>query len=265
MSLRIAHPLQHPGLVQHQNDVLAVRHEDQVVGVVAVQQRHQICVEIAPQPVGRRQARSRIKALTSGFPVRSTCRRDAMVARRWPGASSGTGLSRHSAASIFRYGHDRGRRTRRSAKPAGSTWSPPTRRRCCCSCCLPCCMPSAAPSRSPAAGGADGRAWRRRSSSWPWWLSASRPASCRCTSGCPARTRCAPSHVSAVMSGVLIKMGIYGIVRIPSLLPEPPPGGGSFCWCWAWSRESWAWPLPSASTISSGCWPITASRTSASS
>src|SRR5262249_21310514 len=32
----------------------------------------------------------------------------------------------------------------------------------------------------------------------------------------------APSHVSAIMSGVLIKMGIYGLVRVTSLLPTPP-------------------------------------------
>jgi hydrogenase-4 component B len=32
----------------------------------------------------------------------------------------------------------------------------------------------------------------------------------------------APSHVSAVMSGVLIKMGIYGLVRITSFFPSPP-------------------------------------------
>jgi hydrogenase-4 component B len=32
----------------------------------------------------------------------------------------------------------------------------------------------------------------------------------------------APSHVSAVMSGVMLKMGIYGIVRIVALLPDPP-------------------------------------------
>lgn len=31
-----------------------------------------------------------------------------------------------------------------------------------------------------------------------------------------------PSHVSALMSGVLIKIGIYGLVRICSLLPHPP-------------------------------------------
>lgn len=32
----------------------------------------------------------------------------------------------------------------------------------------------------------------------------------------------APSHISAMMSGVMIKMGIYGIVRIIGLLPHPP-------------------------------------------
>ncbi len=32
----------------------------------------------------------------------------------------------------------------------------------------------------------------------------------------------APSHVSAIMSGVLLKAGIYGLVRFISLLPNPP-------------------------------------------
>jgi hydrogenase-4 component B len=32
----------------------------------------------------------------------------------------------------------------------------------------------------------------------------------------------APSHVSALMSGVLIKMGIYGLMRVFSLFPHPP-------------------------------------------
>jgi hydrogenase-4 component B len=32
----------------------------------------------------------------------------------------------------------------------------------------------------------------------------------------------APSHVSALMSGVLIKMGIYGLVRVFSMFPNPP-------------------------------------------
>jgi len=36
----------------------------------------------------------------------------------------------------------------------------------------------------------------------------------------------APSHVSALMSGVVLKMGIYGIVRWLSLLPDPPSAWG---------------------------------------
>jgi len=38
----------------------------------------------------------------------------------------------------------------------------------------------------------------------------------------PSAHAMAPSHVSAVMSGVLIKTGIYGLVRMTSLLPQPP-------------------------------------------
>jgi len=37
----------------------------------------------------------------------------------------------------------------------------------------------------------------------------------------------APSHVSAVMSGVMIKTGIYGLVRAMTLLGAPPAW-----WCW---------------------------------
>jgi formate hydrogenlyase subunit 3/multisubunit Na+/H+ antiporter MnhD subunit len=37
----------------------------------------------------------------------------------------------------------------------------------------------------------------------------------------------APSHVSALLSGVIIKMGIYGLVRIAGLLPLPPVAWGS--------------------------------------
>ena len=36
----------------------------------------------------------------------------------------------------------------------------------------------------------------------------------------------APSHVSAVMSGVMIKMGIYGLVRLLLLLDTVPPAAG---------------------------------------
>jgi hydrogenase-4 component B len=42
----------------------------------------------------------------------------------------------------------------------------------------------------------------------------------------PSAHAIAPSHVSALMSGVIIKMGIYGIVRITSLLPAPPAEWG---------------------------------------
>ncbi len=38
----------------------------------------------------------------------------------------------------------------------------------------------------------------------------------------------APSHVSAVMSGVMIKMGIYGIVRVCTFFPEMPLSWGLF-------------------------------------
>jgi hydrogenase-4 component B len=36
----------------------------------------------------------------------------------------------------------------------------------------------------------------------------------------------APSHVSAILSGVVLKMGIYGLLRILSLLPNPPATWG---------------------------------------
>jgi hydrogenase-4 component B len=38
----------------------------------------------------------------------------------------------------------------------------------------------------------------------------------------PGAHATAPSHVSALMSGALIKMGIYGLLRITSLFPAPP-------------------------------------------
>jgi hydrogenase-4 component B len=36
----------------------------------------------------------------------------------------------------------------------------------------------------------------------------------------------APTHVSAMLSGVVIKMGIYGLVRVTGLLPHPPASWG---------------------------------------
>jgi len=37
----------------------------------------------------------------------------------------------------------------------------------------------------------------------------------------------APTHVSAVMSGVLLKMGVYGLVRVGAMLVEPPVWQGA--------------------------------------
>ncbi len=50
---------------------------------------------------------------------------------------------------------------------------------------------------------------------WPlhFWLPDAHPA--------------APSHVSAVMSGVMIKMGIYGLLRVVSFLGPPPAWWGA--------------------------------------
>ncbi|MEX2285714.1 MAG: proton-conducting transporter membrane subunit [Planctomycetaceae bacterium] len=42
----------------------------------------------------------------------------------------------------------------------------------------------------------------------------------------PGAHAMAPSHVSALMSGVLIKIGIYGLVRIFSFFPDPPAWWG---------------------------------------
>lgn len=43
----------------------------------------------------------------------------------------------------------------------------------------------------------------------------------------PAAHAAAPSHVSALMSGVIIKMGIYGIVRFTAILPHQRPEWGA--------------------------------------
>jgi hydrogenase-4 component B len=42
----------------------------------------------------------------------------------------------------------------------------------------------------------------------------------------PSAHAAAPSHVSAIMSGVLIKMGIYGLIRVTSFLANPPVAWG---------------------------------------
>jgi hydrogenase-4 component B len=42
----------------------------------------------------------------------------------------------------------------------------------------------------------------------------------------PGSHAVAPSHVSAIMSGVILKMGVYGIVRVTALLPDVPAWWG---------------------------------------
>lgn len=42
----------------------------------------------------------------------------------------------------------------------------------------------------------------------------------------PAAHASAPSHVSALLSGVVLKMGVYGLLRILTMLPTPPPAVG---------------------------------------
>jgi hydrogenase-4 component B len=42
----------------------------------------------------------------------------------------------------------------------------------------------------------------------------------------PAAHANAPSHVSALLSGVVLKLGIYGLLRTLTLLPAPPPSVG---------------------------------------
>ncbi len=43
----------------------------------------------------------------------------------------------------------------------------------------------------------------------------------------PEAHAAAPSHVSALMSGVLVKLGVYGMLRVMTLLPVPEAAGGA--------------------------------------
>src|SRR5204862_3672071 len=42
----------------------------------------------------------------------------------------------------------------------------------------------------------------------------------------PSAHAAAPSHVSALMSGVLIKTGVYALVRVTTFFPDPPSWWG---------------------------------------
>lgn len=47
----------------------------------------------------------------------------------------------------------------------------------------------------------------------------------------PSAHAVTPSHVSALMSGVILKMGVYGLARITSLIPDPPLAWGGIVLC----------------------------------
>ncbi len=96
---------------------------------------------------------------------------------------------------------------------------------------------------------------------WPFgqiWLPDAHPA--------------APSPVSAMLSGVMIKTGVYGLMRY-FLWLTPAPAQAAFPWdagVWWWrclgpSRFSPAPCRPSSRSRPSACWPSTASARSATS
>ena len=81
----------------------------------------------------------------------------------------------------------------------------------------------------------------------------------------PGRHANAPSHVSAILSGVLLKTGVYGIIRVARSSRIRRSGGVGRCSLPGPSPEYSESHLPSRSMTSSGSWPTAASRTSGSS
>src|SRR5262245_19629732 len=101
-----------------------------------------------------------------------------------------------------------------------------------CCACWPrscCSRPGRAPPDSPSCGLPAPRCRPPRATSCSpsrWSASAPRRASSRSTSGC--RARIPPSHVSALMSGVMIKLGVYGLLRFAlDLLGAAPAWWGA--------------------------------------
>ena len=121
----------------------------------------------------------------------------------------------------------RGRSETRCSRPAGSTWWRRTRARSPCSrCSVSCGRPPARLELNPLPAGASrpgvtgvlfllallGFGLKAGIVPLHFWL--------------PAAHANAPSHVSALLSGVVLKMGIYGLLRILTLLPTPPTAVG---------------------------------------
>ena len=96
------------------------------------------------------------------------------------------GLGGHGAGRVLLTSRPR-TTCRRCARSATSTSSPRGWARCACSPCSPCCTRPR--ERFDFAAPPDQRrGCRQPIFLWRWSDSGSRPASCRCTSGCPART-----------------------------------------------------------------------------
>src|ERR1019366_5741936 len=62
----------------------------------------------------------------------------------------------------------------------------------------------------------------------------------------PGAHAAAPSHVSAILSGVMLKTGIYGLLRVLTLIGSPPPA-------WGWTVLS----LGVASAVLGVLWALT--------
>ena len=123
--------------------------------------------------------------------------------------------------------------TRRCARSATSTSSRRASARCACSRCSRCSSAARGDlDASTAARRAARRRRRRRSSSSALVGFGLKAGIMPLHVWLPGAHANAPSHVSALMSGVLIKMGIYGLVRITSLSPRTRRcGGAASCSC----------------------------------
>ena len=51
----------------------------------------------------------------------------------------------------------------------------------------------------------------------------------------------APSHVSALMSGVMTKVAVYGFMRVVFDLLGEPTWWSSICSCWSLPAARWFW------------------------
>jgi hypothetical protein len=89
---------------QLQDEVFPMRHEHQLVGIEAVQQRCQIGLQIARHPVARIQAGAVDQRSQQGGAVGIDMQQRRHGHQPFSRPSKDAGLSRHSADNIFLYG-----------------------------------------------------------------------------------------------------------------------------------------------------------------